>query len=292
LIVWYAWCSITRSITRSIARFVAIARTFKGKAETAVCISMLFPLAIDGSVIIVRASSTPPLLRLNDFTLPAVIVATFLFARSFVLTHAHLFALSLLFLSLFSFPLFLLALLPVEAKKCSSRTEASSCNLRGARETVVAVFLIFALALTAVVVSFAVAIIAILPWTIAVAITVVIFVASAVLLALRFLWIFAISLRILRVSYDVSAIAVGKARVPGSISVASFEAVITAASAISICAVTSYSEASPGYTAVFVMPGCALSTFVVAWLATIVVVLIISFSRAVLMHSLSSASVG
>jgi hypothetical protein len=95
---------------------VTIARTFEGKAETAVCISMLFPLAIDGRIIIVRASSTPPLLRLNDFALPAVIVTTFLFARSFVLTHAHLFTLSLLFLSLLSFALFLLALLPVEAE--------------------------------------------------------------------------------------------------------------------------------------------------------------------------------
>jgi hypothetical protein len=295
LIVWRARCgitgSITRGIPRGIAKFVSIARTFKCKAEAAVCISMLLPLSIDGRVIIIRTSSTPPLLRLHDLALPTIIMATFLFTGSFVLTLAHLFTLALLFFSLFSFPLFLLALLPVEAEECSSRAETTSCDLRSTREAAVALFLIIALALTAVVVSFAVAVIAVLSWTITVAVTIVIFVASAVLFTLRFLRMFAVAFGVLRIGCNVPAIAVGIARVPSSVFIASLKAVVTTTCTVPVFAVTSHSKASPRYTAIFVVPGRALSTFVVPRLTTIVVLLIVSFSRVVLVDSLSPTSV-
>jgi hypothetical protein len=149
-----------------------------------------------------------------------------MFTRSFVLPLA----LPLLFFSLFALALLLLSLLPVEAKQRRSCTETTSSNLRRARETIVAVLLVVTLAVAAAVVSLSV-------WPIAVAVTVVIFVAPAVLFPLRFLRVFALTVGILRVHCDVPA----KARV----SVASLEAVVTSTSTVSVCAFSSNSEASP-----------------------------------------------
>jgi hypothetical protein len=129
--------------------------------------------------------------------------------------------------------------------------------------------------------------IAVLAWAVAIAVTVVVFVAPAVLFALWFLRILALAVGVLRVRRDVPR----ESRVSSNVSVASLETVVTSTSAIAVCAVSPYSEASPRYTAVLGMSSCAQSTLVVSRLTAVFVLRVVSFSRAILVDSLSPAAV-
>jgi hypothetical protein len=211
-VVWCARCS----------RLVSLA-AFEGKPESTVLVDV-WVAALERRLVLVGASSTWSLFRLNNLTLPAIFTAMLVFARSFMLPLAR----PLLFLSLLAFALFLLALLPVEAKQRRSCTEATSSNLRRARETVVAVLLVIALAVAAAMVPLSV-------WAVAVAVTVVVFVAPPVLFPLRFLRVLALAVRVLRVHCDVPT----KARV----SVTSLEAVV-ASTTVPVCAFSPNSKTS------------------------------------------------